>query len=180
MATRSPKGGRISGGGFPAARVFSWGALALGVLTGAALFNSPQNVTHVSAAAGSAPVIGGTQINNHFPEIKLPEPNVYVAADTPYTRRVVGQETAARQRMVAAAQAELNSEFSRSTTRVVGGRTVTTLETPPIYYSDCEDNEKLGTYDSEGRYIEGAPFPRGGRSRTTLVRRAAVVEPGLF
>lgn len=152
------RGGRISGGTFPAARRFAWPALALGVLIGTSrLLPDGSTAVAPAAIAPQAPTV----VHNHFPEIKLPEPKFYVAADTPITRKVVAMEAAARQQMVARAQKELNDEFSRTTTKVsASGRTVTTLATPPLYVSDCEDDKKLGYLTDDGTYVDGVPFPK--------------------
>lgn len=103
-------------------------------------------------------------VHNHYPEIKLPEPVFHVAADTPYTRKVAVMEAQARQGMVARAQRELNNEFQRATTEVMpSGAIRTTVKTPALYMSDCEDDPVQAYLDDDGVYRRGVPFPNEGR-----------------
>lgn len=153
------RGGRIAGGAFPAVRTFAWPALALGVLIGTSRLLPDGSAANPVAPAGAAPVV----VHNHFPEIKLPEPVFHVAVDTPYTRKVAVMEAKARQGMVARAQRELNNELMRATTKVSNtGRVVTSLETPALFISDCEDDEKFGYLTDDGEYVDGVPFPGNG------------------
>lgn len=148
------KGGRIAGQHFPRLAVAAAGApLLLWVLaTYGAL--KPQTV-NVHNHAPAAPVI-------ELPEIKVPPPQIFIRRSDPETMDAVAKELQARQQMLQRAQVEIQQEASglvRQTRQVMPNGTVRTrIDTPPLYFSDCEDNPQFKHQRPDGTWRDGLPF----------------------